>query len=150
MKRQHSMDQLDSVLREFRAGRFCIVNSLVAIERGNAGLIPRDAKFGPRDLRLCRGRFEATYTLRVFSHFEATLRDYWQTVRPRAVFVPAEVLVNQVGSRRNITPDTVSSVHQVRDLRNRIAHHFHASSAVGIFECKSRLARFLSFLPQDW
>jgi hypothetical protein len=150
MKRYESLELLGRVLREYAAVRFCVSRSMAAIDAGNILFIPPDADFRKRDIRTAAHRLEMTYALRLFAHFEGILRDYWKSVKKKHSRIQMEVLINSVGTRRQINAKVISDVHEVRILRNAIAHGTPATAALGIAQCNSRLAAFLAYLPKEW
>lgn len=102
----------------------------------------------PSHLALCADHLEATYVVRLFAEFEAILRDYWATRRKTRPMM--ETLVASVATQSNMPDDWVTDVQAVREFRNDIVHH-RVRAAIHTFQhCRSRLARFVSMLPQRW
>jgi hypothetical protein len=106
--------------------------------------------FSPRDLQACVAHLEATYAFRLFAQFEGTLRNYWLTVKKKATKVQTEALIAAVAARNNVPTDVLLEAQAVRAYRNNVVHHGSTRSEIPLGDCKSRLARFLSWLPRTW
>ena len=142
-------ERMTRVVTECLAAGFATRYVLGGLDRGEF-MLPRELDFTRRDIRDCSRQLELTYLLRLFAVFEGALRGYWTTCRGKPAKVPAEILVNSVGARHQIPSAVIAATHKVREERNLIVHHDQAITNLGIVDCKSALAKFLSFLPQQW
>jgi len=59
-------------------------------------------------------------------------------------------VINLIASRQRMEESVLNSVHQIRELRNRIVHRNLSISPIGFGVCKSRLATYVSRLPRKW
>ena len=96
-------------------------------------------------LRLAQARLEDTYIIRLFSEFEAILREYCQEIGVAAPY-KTESLPKRVVARRGISAAIKGGAHDVRNRRNTIVHGNGAAPAMTFPDALSRLCRFLSWL----
>ena len=61
-----------------------------------------------------------------------------------------EHLINRISVNRSIPYDIYRDAHEVRECRNGIVHVAGKTSLLTFNDCKSRLAKFLSYLPPNW
>lgn len=92
---------------------------------------------------------ETTYLVRLFSVFEAILRDYiphrrGATPDRRSVYD----LINKAASSLHIPIPIRDGVQQVRDFRNQTVHNSNSKfDALAFDEARSSLNKFLAWLP---
>lgn len=99
-------------------------------------------------VRSAGDHLEATYLVRLFSTFEAILRE----VLPyRSSLVPdqrsAYNLINRAASRWRLAAGVRDEVHRVREARNDAVHQNQSELALSFAEALAILNRFLSWLP---
>lgn len=152
MRRQEAFDWLSAVRKEWAAASLSVVAMSHASQADPAVLARSADEIRPADLRDCLDHLEITYLLRLYAEFEGVLRSYWAAARPapRRGRTQMQTLIERVAALRNVPADSVDEVHAVRELRNEIVHHRLLSAALSIEECKSRLGRFLAWLPLNW
>lgn len=61
-----------------------------------------------------------------------------------------ELLISRIAAVRDIPMNCVEETHQVREYRNAAVHDTGGVDSMTFHECKSRLAKFLSYLPVRW
>jgi len=112
----------------------------------------REPAFG--DLRLSQVRFagthlEATYLVRLFSAFEAVLRDMLPHPYPlRPDGRSAYNLINRAASKWRLAADVRDAAHRVREARNQAVHQNQpVLQEYPFVEALAALNRFLSWLP---
>ncbi len=147
MDRNHAYNRTARIATEFNSARHCVsyVLRLVQENELSAHAIP-EATLG--SLKNCFYHLEATYIVRLFAEFEGILRDYWQTLRNTEPIV--SIMIDRIGDRRVMTPGILGEAHSVRDVRNSIVHEAVETVALTFEECRSRLSRFMSYLPKQW
>ena len=60
------------------------------------------------------------------------------------------VLMDRMAAVYAIASDTLRDAHEVRELRNALAHDPQSANDMSLGECKSRLSRYLNYLPRQW
>jgi hypothetical protein len=152
MNRHQPIERLQGVEYEFRAASLAAERLRVATRNdptilGNEGL-------RPAHLEACLRNLHPTYVVRLFAEFEAALRLYWRDNRRRKTWntIGAEALIQSVGAYRQIPAPIVASAQEVREFRNGLLHQAEARrvSLIPLQDCRSRLCRYLSFLPVRW
>ncbi len=104
----------------------------------------------PRDLRSADENLEGTYFVRMFAEFEAGVRSFWRTIKPRAR-TQAEVLVDRVGDKCKIPADVIRLAHSSRKYRNMLLHDREEEAEhVTISAAQRCLQNYLSRLPNAW
>ena len=73
------------------------------------------------DIQQTSAHLEATYLIRLFTQFEAILRDDF-TQRKLSVPYKTETLINKAASQARIDSSIVTGAHSVRVCRNGIVH----------------------------
>jgi hypothetical protein len=150
MTREQIFSRLGGALGEFEAARFCLSRVQMNIAAGTA-LHPTDS-LTASDIRDCEKNLEKTYLLRLFGEFEFVLRNFLAAVRPspRPRHTRMEHLIDRISVARSIPYDVRQGAHEVREYRNIIVHAADSTKSLALSDCKSRLARFLSYLPPNW
>ncbi len=113
-----------------------------------------EADFRDLDLLQIKQAFanlEVTYTVRLFSTFEAVLRD---SLPRRSVNSPdrrsAYDLINRSASKWRIAGSIKDDAHRVREIRNLFVHRNELVYPVVLFsEALAILSRFLAWLPDS-
>jgi len=59
-------------------------------------------------------------------------------------------LMNSVAAYCFMKDDDVQDAHEVRDYRNDVIHQHLQDPRFDFQSCRSRLARFVRWLPQKW
>ena len=86
----------------------------------------------------------------MFAEFEAGVRSYWRTIKPRAM-TQAEVLLDRVGAKRGIPADVIRVAHKARKYRNNLTHdHQQEAEIVTVSEARSCFATYFARLPIVW
>jgi hypothetical protein len=150
MTRSEVFSRIDDARGEFEAARFCLSRVERDIAAGGA-LRPADP-IKVADLRACAGNLEVTYILRLFAEFEFALRNFLAANRPspQPRRIRMEHLIDRISANRSIPYDIHQDAHEVREYRNEIVHVADPTSLSIFYDCKSRLAKFLSYLPLEW
>src|SRR4051812_6741662 len=134
------MYRLKQVEREYQTARLAM-DRLEWDARDDPAVLTQTMSY--RDIGLVTGRLEETYLVRLFSEFEAALRQFLRVKRLR---VPgnARPLINRVVDKVRIANRLALDVHRVRDYRNSLVHETEALPAsVSIREATSILCGFL-------
>jgi hypothetical protein len=151
MRRADAFERITSVLYEFEATHFSVARTLgeVAVD---SNILPTQSRFRPFHLRNASANLEATFALRMFAEFEAALQDYWATASPasRTRRAQMQTLINRAAARRRIPTAIVTEAHEVRAYRNAVVHDRLRAPQLTIHNCKSRLSRFITYLPLNW
>ncbi len=152
MSRQRPTEQLHGVEREFLAAALA-TGRLRAAARNDPTILA-SAQLRPAHLEACARNLQPTYVVRLFAEYEAALRLYWRGSRRRKTWntIGAEALIQSVGAYRDIPAPVVAAAQEVREFRNGLLHQAGPGrvSAIPLRDCRSRLCRFLSFLPLRW
>jgi hypothetical protein len=98
---------------------------------------------------------EATYIIRIYAEFEASLRDYWlthlgQTTRPKMFQLVRHAVPNQ-----NFSQDIIDNADDVREYRNFLVHDIEDEPGKDIVvfsaaEAKKHLIAYLGRLDTGW
>lgn len=142
--------EVRSVENEFAAARLALSRLRSDVQTDPTVLHRTNVEQG--QVRQAHNKLEGTYLVRMFSEFEMTLRAYLKVRRGTATLsrMGAEQLVNRVAGLGNIPTDRVTDVHGVREYRNRLVHVGPVSSQYTLGDCRSKLCRFLAFLPHHF
>ena len=151
MQRTEAFRRLDMVRDEFDAAKFALAQTLRALDANpnvfHAGKL-QQVTHG--QLQACAENLQITYLVRLFAEFEAILRDYWLHGRHRRTEPRMEVLMNRLGAYCTVTYDDLHDAHEVRTYRNDVIHAHLQDPRFDFPECRSRLARFIRWLPLFW
>ena len=147
MNRSAFYDSMKSVEKQYRAAGFALAFALERSEQDPTILNRPAIRY--RDIRDCRAELESTYLVRLFAEFEAALREFWMEVRAGRELPRTYVgtLIRNVAARQKVPVADESGAHDVRDYRNALVHAGLKSTPLPFEECRSKLARFLSWLP---
>lgn len=93
---------------------------------------------------------EVTYIVRLFSTFEAILRDVLPLRSPgRQDKRSAYDLINRAVSKWHISAEICDEAHRIREFRNRIVHENKSvGAAIPFSDALASLNRFLAWLPE--
>jgi hypothetical protein len=140
-------DRLQTIQQQFRVAASAVSGLLRDLRQDPAAL--RSEGLLPSDVARCGGRLEETYIVRLFSEFEATIRNACKALWPRMAMgrTPVRTLMDRLAARQSIVFDIHDRTHDVRKYRNSLVHHSPQTVALALHECRSRLAQFLSYLP---
>ena len=132
------------------AARFCLAAVLDSIRSG--GALPPTEPVAPSDIVRCRQNLEATFTLRLFAEFESILKDFVSERRNsrHLKWTTSERMINRIASKCRIHSEIVRETHRVRQHRNSLAHMGSEGKLLTFDDCKSRLGKFLGYLPPSW
>ena len=153
IKRQVRIQRLEAVAAEYRAGHTA-ANLLNAELKGNPNY--GDAHgWTPRAGRDFRDNLEATFIVRLYAEFEATLRDYWLNFLGRDTEPPMVQLVNVAIPDQHFPRDYIEEADEVRLYRNYLVHDSEGRSAsnlvvLAIHQVERRLRAYISRLKADW
>lgn len=151
MKLRNAFDKLDGVGNEFSAATFSLGHTLKTFQ-SDPGLSqagsPDDLTL--RHVQVCETNLGVTYLVRLFAEFEGVLRDYWANGRKRATSPPMIDLMNSIASYCFMSEEDLAGAHAIREYRNAVVHEHRQDPQYGFQSCRSRLARFVRWLPQTW
>jgi hypothetical protein len=151
MDRSRAFLRLAAVRDEYRAARLSLARAISDFGRDSAFVQElEELGLGFSHLKRCYEHVEFTYTIRLFSDFEAVLLDFWQTGLRRRSVPGAQVLIDRVADRRRISPAHRAGAHAVREFRNQVIHDSLRRATLSFFVCKMHLSRYLSWLPESW
>jgi hypothetical protein len=151
MTQEYAFNMLRRIRDELDAGRFAIGHVLA--EWNNNQLVLAAAVQGgvtESVLRRCAMNLEVTFVLRLFSEFEATLRDYWLNGLGRKTEPKMFDLMESVAGSRSMNGSDLAMAHQIRDYRNDVIHESLRDSRFDFPSCLRALACYLRWLPLKW
>jgi len=94
-------------------------------------------------------RLEDTYIIRLFSEFEALLREYWADTEATAVPDRVEDLINRFGSKYRLPERIRTQAHDVQYYRNALLHRgARRRGAVPFGSARRALNFFVAQLPE--
>jgi hypothetical protein len=151
MTQAAAFDMLRRVRAELGAGQFAL--SRVLAQWNNDSEIPMAAKLGgvtETELLRCARNLEITYVLRLFSTFEAILRDYWLIGVGRRTEPEMRRLMNSIAARRGVNADDLALANEIREYRNDIIHENLNDGRLDFYQCLRGISLFLRWLPVEW
>jgi hypothetical protein len=151
MTQAAAFDMLRRVRAELGAGQFAL--SRVLVRWNDDSEIMMAAKVGgvtETELRRCARNLEITYVLRLFSTFEAILRDYWLSGLSRRTEPEMRRLMNSIAARRGVNTEDLALAHQIREYRNDVIHEDLNDGRFDFPQCLRGLSLFLRWLPVEW
>jgi hypothetical protein len=141
--------RIKDVEQEFRVGRLA-ARLLRDHLRVNPVALAAE-RLRHRDAAKFQANLEQTYLVRLYAEFEAGLREAWRVVYGRTTFPKMEVLIDRVAALRDIPPELIRAVHEVREYRNDVVHDAQdGMTPVPIDQARHRLCAFFSRLPRNW
>ncbi len=118
--------------------------------RHDPGLLEEN-ELRARDFGNFRDHLAGTYLIRLFSEFEAGLRDLWAGGFRQSTSPPMRDLLPAIAARRLIHEDVFAGADGVRTYRNFLVHEVDDEAEVlTVRESRQRLSRYFSFLPLTW
>jgi hypothetical protein len=152
MKRDEAFTRLAVVRDELEAARGAIAYAQRQMQLNLEAARHFPYPLKPSHLRDSGRNLDKTYLLRLFAEFEEILRDYLAVVRPspRRRRTRMEHLMNRVSGICRMPWDILQNAHEVRAYRNEVVHLGERSERLSFTDCKSRLGRYISFLPANW
>lgn len=141
------LEQLRQIRQEFSASKAAL--DYLAVKWPEWQREHRSADLTMSHVRAAAEDVEATYTVRVFSSFEAMLRDFLPlgritTTGRRSVYD----LINRTASRLRIPADIRDDVHRLREYRNQAVHRGGSPPPRVLFpQALATLNRFVAWLP---
>jgi hypothetical protein len=151
MHRSAAYNLLARVRDELEAGRFAVSIVLGGIDQDER--IAQAAQVydvTSEELRRCADNLQVTFVLRLFSEFEAVLRDYWKEGLGRSSAPDMRPLMESIARRRAMSQNDLDMAHEVRLYRNVIIHEKMREGGFDFSECKQRLGMYLRWLPLQW
>ncbi len=150
MTQVEAFKKLTDVYDEYQAARQSLGVTLRAVQSNSKFYLHPGQGTTLHDLKQCAANLEITYLLRLFAEFEAVLRDYFSNgwkhqTRPRM-----EHLMNAIGTHCKAVADDLYDAHEVRNYRNNVIHNHLRDPLLNFAECRSRLGRFVRWLPRRW
>jgi hypothetical protein len=139
--------RVKDVERHYLAAKFALERLRVEAER-DPTVLPATMK--PQDVREALATSDGTYLIRLFAEFESVARSYWRGARKRREPSRTRDLIESIAADREVMPQVVAEVHEVRVHRNSLVHDGESSFVLGIGEARARVCRFLAFLPPSW
>jgi hypothetical protein len=153
IKRQARIQRLEAVAAEYRAGQTAAQLLNVELQNNpNYGDAPGWTSRAGRDFR---GNLEATFIVRLYAEFEATLRDYWLNFLGRDTEPPMVQLVNVAIPDQHFPQDDIEEADEVRLYRNYLVHDSEDDPppnlvVLAIHQVERRLRAYISRLKADW
>lgn len=148
-RRQFRLERIRGVERQYEAASLAITSFTDRLRTDPTAL--GDSGLAMQDVQELRANLEATYLIRLFAEFEATLREAWRRAYGRRSRPAMEQLMNSIAARCLLPQDWNDDAHEVRQYRNALVHE--ESDQIGpitVPEARKRLSRFVSRLPLDW
>ena len=93
--------------------------------------------------------------MRLFSEFEAGLRDYWKTYRGKDTIAGARQLICEAIPTQRFPQDAIDNADDVRKYRNFLIHDPEDEPTADVpqftvKEAKSHLAAYFALLDAQW
>jgi len=150
MYRRRAYDLLTRVRDEFDAGQFALRRVLSEWDH-DADLViaAQQGYVTETEIRRCADNLELTFVLRLFSEFEAILRDFWTQGMGRATEPTMTQLLDSIAARCAVHPDDLAMAHNIREFRNQIIHESLRELRFDYPRCARALGKYLSRLPVD-
>lgn len=153
IKRPVRIQRLAAVTAEYRAANSArVLLDLELQTNPNFGNPYGWTQRAGRDFRV---NLQATYIVRLYAEFEATLRDYWSKCLKRDSEPQMVQLVNFSIPGEYFPQDYIDGADEVRSYRNRIVHD-SGDESDGVFptltieQVERSLRSYLSRLQSNW
>lgn len=140
MTQREAYDRLRNVRRELDASQFALAH-IIRLVTSDLKTLQAAGKGGtsPAELLRCRDNLEINYIMRLFSEFEAVVRDFWvSTVRRSRPGM--EVLMDRIADRVNMSPADRAAAHEIREYRNNLTHQNPRALRYTYGDCARALA----------
>lgn len=153
IKRQRRIERISAVLQEFRAAK--TASDWLATQMKADSRYGFDHGWEPRAGTAFVENLEATYIIRIYAEFEATLRDYWLTYWKQATRPKMYQLVNKAIPDQRFSEDVVDNADDVRLYRNFLVHDIEdepgeALATFSVPQAKSHLCAYIARLDPTW
>lgn len=151
MKRSAAYDILRRVRDELEAARFAL--RYVLESRADSPTLDAAATrqgITNDELARCARNLEVTFVLRLFSDFEAILRDYWRTGMGRRTEPEMRRLMDSIAARRVMNADDLRLAHHIREYRNDVIHERLRDPRFDFPTCARAIGKYLFWLPEEW
>ena len=153
IKRQQRIARIAAVLQEYLAAK--TASDLLTAQTDADPSFGRDHGWEPKAGETFTENLEATYIIRIYSEFEAALRDYWltyckQTTRPKMY-----QLVNQAIPDQRFSQDLIDNADDVRLFRNFLVHDIEDEPgedmvSFTVKQAKTHLCAYIGRLDPSW
>jgi hypothetical protein len=150
MNRNEAFQNLVAVFNQLGAARFSLHQAISAVSRDPTRL---PDGLTPIHLQDCADNLEVTYLTRLFAEFEGVLREfYWSAIRPgrRPRWTPIEIMMDRIAARLYIPYAELQRAHEVRAYRNDVIHDRLRTPRLAFQDCRSRLGKYIYYLPTRW
>jgi hypothetical protein len=102
-----------------------------------------------------QNNLEATFIVRLYAEFEATLRDYWEKYRERDTRPPMYQLLRHAIPDQRFRQDDIDNADDVRIYRNHLIHDSEDEPpeeivVVSVRDAELYLRTYLSRMHYDW
>ena len=129
-----------------------IISSLrmVAASTAPRAHLPGPGELTPQRLASLVEGIADLYFLRMFAHFESTLRHYWRA-KGRATRPSTQALIDALARRVEVPQVTLDAAQMIRAFRNFLVHEEHDIVApIRIDHAVRVLNTYLARLPLEW
>jgi hypothetical protein len=148
-RREHYILRITGAHKEYQAAEVAVTLLMDKVRADPSFLAPVDLR--SRVATQLRENLENTYVVRLYSEFEAGLRDAWKNAWGRTSEPPTRDLLDSAAARRGINQDVLDFAHRVRVFRNELIHRKGDEvEPVTIGIASKRLCEFFGRLPKDW
>lgn len=153
IKRQRRIERITAVLQEYLAAKSA--SALLAAQTDANPSYGHDHGWEPRAGVAFADNLPATYIIRIYAEFEASLRDYWLTYRKRTTRPNMDQLVNRSIPDQSFSQDVIDGADDVREFRNFLVHDNVDESGEGritfsVEQAKTVLCTYLARLDPAW
>lgn len=101
-----------------------------------------------QDVERAVHNLEGTFTVRLFSEFEAILLDHFRVNFPKERLPGSALsLINRAATRRRIRDEIRDGAHRIREYRNALVHHLAGLPVYSFSQALTSLNRFVAPLP---
>ena len=149
MKRRDRFERMSVVYREYLAASVAseVLDDRLRSEPERLTEIGLNA----RDFRNFRDHLSGTYLIRLFSEFEAGLRDLWTDGFSQSTVPRTRDLLLGIAARRLINQKAYEGADSVRIYRNSLVHEGKPDlDELTLKDARRRLSQYFSYIPLDW
>ena len=150
MTRWEAFELIRRARNEFDAARFALTH--VSSELNRSPELYRKAeraKVTVSELKRCSNNIQITFIIRLFSEFEAILRDYWLEGMQRVSEPNMQRLMDWIASQCNMDAPDLAIAHQMRDYRNKVIHNKPGALIFDLPATSKGLGMYLRWLPEE-
>jgi HAMP domain-containing protein len=143
--------ELRRIRDEFAAGQWALkyLQSIWDTDSDVAINAIRD-KVTATEIQRCRKNLEITFVIRLFSEFEAILREYWRNGLSRPTEPPMFDLMESIARRQDMNASDLAAAHGIREYRNDIIHESLRDGRFDFRTCLGDLSKYIRWLPGQW